>query len=201
MRTHHHTDRPVPMPGRPHHPDRPHNARADGRQVEPVRPKREVNMRCYVCTREVEDNPFADLDDTDTEMVVSEYTLVRCTGTDDEFDADGTVVVCGECIGMAQHLKDDPMQYDGPSTEDMFPVGERAIVRHPFSDKEVGRGVITGHTTGWYDFGSPESGPGPVEETEMITVALEKRAPISGRLLSTESKNIFPGNIDLERDA
>jgi len=160
-----------------------------------------MNMRCYVCTREVEDNPFADLDDTDTEMVVSEYTLVRCTGTDAEFDADGTVVVCGECIGMARHLKDDPMQYDGPSTEDMFPVGERAIVRHPFSDKEVGRGVITGHTTGWYDFGSPESGPGPVEETEMITVALEKRAPISGRLLSTESKNIFPGNIDLERDA
>jgi hypothetical protein len=50
--------------------------------------------------------------------------------------------------------------------------GTLVNVLHPFSGSKMGLGVVLGHEVGMYDHGSPESGPGPVEDTDLTRVLM-----------------------------
>lgn len=58
-------------------------------------------MHCTMCRTMVETNPMSVLDEATYDLVVSKYTLIHLTGPDDEFDTEGTVVVCEQCIDKA----------------------------------------------------------------------------------------------------
>lgn len=67
----------------------------------------------------------------------------------------------------ARELRMGP--YDGPPRTDP---GTLVRVLHPFSGTPIGTGVVLGHEVGPYDHGSPESGPGPVEDTDLTRVLM-----------------------------
>lgn len=150
-------------------------------------------MHCTMCRTEVETNPMSDLDEATYDLVVAEYTLIHLTGPEDEFDAEGAVVVCERCIKQAKQIAAWTEEQRGETPEgpeDMFPAGIRIIIRHPHSEKILARGVVQGTQDGWYDFGGPESGPGPVEEVTFLTGMTDEGAPFK----------VFPGDADWDRD-
>jgi hypothetical protein len=82
------------------------------------------------------------------------------------------------------------MQYeqdDGPSQEAMFPEGGRVIVTYPFSAKRLAAGEVVGYEEGWVDTGSPESGPGPLEEATLIVVRCD-----DGRIRRADPGDVEP---------
>lgn len=65
------------------------------------------------------------------------------------------------------------MDEDGPDREDFFPVGTHVTVHHHYSPKIIGTGRIFRIVDGLTDFGGPDSGPGPVEESTHAIVMLD----------------------------
>lgn len=59
-------------------------------------------MRCFNCTREVPNNEtFRQLDNADFDDVVDWFSLIHIDGDDDQFEEDGTVVICNDCVHLA----------------------------------------------------------------------------------------------------
>jgi hypothetical protein len=82
--------------------------------------------------------------------------------------------------------------YDGPQDPaDEFEIGTPVILQHPFTGTPRGRGHVIGKTKGLHDFGSPESGPGPVEEVELCIV----------RQLDGSIVNAYPGDMQDDEQA
>lgn len=92
-----------------------------------------------------------------------------------------------------------PILYDdGPAMSELFPVGERVIIHHPFSGREQARGWIVGFTEGLVDMGGPESGPGPVEEADLIIVRCDGRTLPSGRVVDAGTRAVYVGYVEPE---
>lgn len=53
---------------------------------------------------------------------------------------------------------------------DMYKIGEKVRVLHPFNNKLRFVGIVCGYSEGIVDTGSPESGPGPLEERDLLLV-------------------------------
>jgi hypothetical protein len=80
------------------------------------------------------------------------------------------------------------VEYDGPSLSEQFPVGERMLVRHHLSGRVLTSGWVVGYTAGLVDLGGPESGPGPVEECDLIVVRCD----------DGKTRSVYPGNVEPE---
>lgn len=74
---------------------------------------------------------------------------------------------------------------------DYFPIGSRVIVDHPHSAREIARGVVEGVTEGLYDTGGPESGPGPLEECELLLVRCDDGM----------TRRAYPGDVEPEHES
>lgn len=89
----------------------------------------------------------------------------------------------------------DVLEQDAPSISEMFAWGDRYCVlgfTMEGAPPDIrNRGYVIGHTTGWYDFGGPESGPGPVEEVGLVQLKCD-----DGR-----TRAVYPGNLDHEKYA
>lgn len=59
-------------------------------------------MKCYICNKATKSNVLPTLTEEAYDKVVEKYSLIRCEGPDEQFDADGNVVVCMECIIKAR---------------------------------------------------------------------------------------------------
>ena len=53
---------------------------------------------CYVCHTQTDENALQNVNEDTFDKVVDVHSLIHCTGTDEMFDADDTVVVCQKCI-------------------------------------------------------------------------------------------------------
>jgi hypothetical protein len=91
---------------------------------------------------------------------------------------------------MQQEERTPPQDRDEPTLEEMFPEDERVIVTYPFSRKRLATGTIIGYEEGLIDTGSPESGPGPVVESDLIVVACD-----SGRTLRVDPGRVEPEEV------
>jgi hypothetical protein len=102
------------------------------------------------------------------------------TTFDDGFYAESFRIASAEAVRIARF-------FDGPSFEDLFPRGSHVNVLWPHSSKVLTSGVVRDYTTGLYDFGTPESGPGPLEETELVVVHCD----------NGERRNVYPGDLEV----
>jgi hypothetical protein len=58
-------------------------------------------MRCYICNNPTGVNAMDDLDEREFDLVVEHHGLIHCQGTDEQFDAEGNVIMCPECAADA----------------------------------------------------------------------------------------------------
>ena len=75
----------------------------------------------------------------------------------------------GRCLCCGQ--PDEPMCDCERMWRAMMPRPfDRVQVMHPHNYTLRASGFVVGFIDGWYDFGGPESGPGPVEEAQLVVV-------------------------------
>lgn len=58
-------------------------------------------LACFNCTKEVDENYLRNVDPDEYDDIVSWYGLVHLSGPKEQFEADGTVVMCQECCLLA----------------------------------------------------------------------------------------------------
>lgn len=88
-----------------------------------------ARYRCYVCRRPVtttdaESTLDAMAADSDLfDRVTERYSLVHCEGDDDQFTADGAVVVCPPCVAMCTaYIRVDGALVGIPSGDYLCPI-------------------------------------------------------------------------------